>query len=138
FTETDNVFLVDNVEDITINLNETPEYTFVSKAGEELDRFELKFEGLTTDIEDDNKQLVTNKNVLIYAINQQVTVKVTEELLRGKDRLIELYNLTGQLIGQYDLNGTVSEFELPKANTLYIVKVNIDSSSYQEKVIGLN
>uniref|UniRef100_UPI00117B1860 T9SS type A sorting domain-containing protein n=1 Tax=Labilibacter marinus TaxID=1477105 RepID=UPI00117B1860 len=137
FSETDNIFLVDNVEDITINLNETPEYTFVSKAGEELDRFELKFEGLTTDIEDDNKQLVTNKNVLIYAINQQATVKVSEKLLQGKDRLIEVYNLAGQLVDQHELNGIQTEFRLPDLNTMYIIKVSIDNSSYQEKVIGL-
>ena len=130
------VLLVDRLEGVTVNLRENDTYTFTPSAESDNDRFELLFEPITTDI--NNQALVLSKyNVDIYAAKQMATVKVTENLLRGKRRIVEVFDVTGQLVLQEDINSTETEFELPQANAIYIIKVSIDNSAYQQKVISM-
>ena len=130
------VYLYDKDLDITINLRDERSYTFTPATAQANDRFELRFESsVTTDM--DNGQTVSQRNVLIYAAKQQATVRVTEEILQAKNRLIEVYSVTGQLVAQHDLNGTETTFELPQANAIYVIKVSVDNSAYQQKVISM-
>lgn len=131
------VYLVDKIDGVVIDLRKNPTYTFTPSSVQTNDRFELKFEANTTDV-DDKKPIVSRQNVLIYAVQQKANVKVAAELLQGKERLIEVYDLSGQLVSQHDLELTDTEFVLPQRNTMYIIKVSIDNNSYQEKVIALN
>ncbi|GAF04146.1 T9SS type A sorting domain-containing protein [Saccharicrinis fermentans] len=129
------VYLEDKEEGVTINLRETAEYTFIPLATSTSDRFELKFEAsVSTDIESNEAEISLN-NVTIYAVNQKAYVVVSEELLMAEDRAIEVYNLSGQLKAQYALNTTKTVFDLPESKTMYIIKVSVDQSSYQEKVV---
>ena len=133
--ETD-VYLYDKDLDITINLRDERWYTFTTATAQANDRFELRFESSVTTDTDDG-QTVSKRNVLIYAAKQKATVRVTEEILQAKNRLIEVYSVTGQLVTQHDLNDTETTFELPQANAIYIIKVSVDNSAYQQKVVSM-
>jgi hypothetical protein len=71
-------------------------------------------------------------------VKQTATVQVSDDVLMGSDRMIEVYNLAGQLISTSELNTTTTELDLPQSNTVYIIKVSVDNASYQEKVVSLN
>ncbi len=138
FMQDVNVYLVDKVEEVTVNLRETPSYTFTASSTESKDRFELIFEAsVTTGIDEDTK-VVSDKNVMIYAVKQEATVKVTEQVLQFNDRIIEVYDVSGQLVKQVDLNDVETIFTLPQANMMYIINVKVDGNSYKEKVITQN
>jgi hypothetical protein len=133
------VYLYDLDEDVVINLREESSYTFTPSETQDDDRFEIRFESeaVTTAI-DDEEIAVSSANVLIYSVKQTATVQVSDDVLMGSDRLIELYNLAGQLISTSELNTTTTELDLPQSNTVYIIKVSVDNASYQEKVVSLN
>ena len=135
-----NVYLLDKADKnnvITVNLRENPTYTFTPLATESNDRFELKFvPSVTTDIDDIPS--ASNKNVSIYAVKQIATVKVSEEVLQSTDRIIYIYNVSGQLVKTGELNKTETTINLPHANTVYIIKVDVDGVSYQNKVVSQN
>ncbi len=132
------VYLVDNTEGITINLREEPTYTFTPSTTESNDRLELRFKmSMTTDI-DDAKAVVSNRNVSIYAVGQEATVKVTEDVLLEKDRLIEVYDISGSIVKQLKLNDIETTFTLPQTNAVYIIAVKAGGYSYQQKVVTQN
>ncbi len=131
------VYLIDNEKDAIVNLREVSTYTFTASATEANDRFELRFEAsISTDI-DESESAVSNRNVQIYSVNQKAIVKVTDEVLQGNDRQIEVYDVAGQLVNYQELNSSETELELPQANTMYIINVRVDKSSYQRKVISM-
>jgi hypothetical protein len=132
------VYLYDLDEDVVINLREESSYTFTPSETQDDDRFEIRFESeaVTTAI-DDEEIAVSSANVLIYSVKQTATVQVSDDVLMGSDRLIELYNLAGQLISTSELNTTTTELDLPQSNTVYIIKVSVDNASYQEKVLSM-
>ncbi len=135
FMQDVNVYLVDKVEEVTVNLRETPSYTFTASSTESNDRFELIFEAsVTTGIDEDTK-VVSDKNVMIYAVKQEATVKVTEQVLQLNDRIIEVYDVSGQLVKQVDLDDVETIFTLPQANMMYIINVIAGTNSHQEKVV---
>ncbi len=133
-----NVYLIDKLEDITVNLREEPSYTFTPTAASSNDRFELVFETSLTTSVDEGESVVSSRNVSIYSVKQEATVKVTEDVLLEKDRLIEVYDISGQLVKQVDLDDVETTFTLPQANTVYIINVEAGGYSYQEKVVTQN
>ncbi len=135
------VYLIDKGDKtniITVDLREKPTYTFTPLVAQSNDRFELKFvPSVTTDIKDD-KTVVSSQNVNIYAVKQVATVKVSEEVLQSTDRIIYIYNVSGQLVKTVELNKSETTFNLPRANTVYIISVNVDGVLYQQKVVSQN
>ncbi|MGQ1785771.1 MULTISPECIES: T9SS type A sorting domain-containing protein [unclassified Saccharicrinis] len=136
FNSNVDIYLEDLDAGVTINLREQGSYTFAPTAAHSDDRFVIRTElsGVTTDVAE-NEPEVSKSNVIIYAVNQKAFVKVTEEVLRGKDRLIQVYNLAGQLMAQHELHSTETEFDMPAVQGMYIIRVSVDKSSYQEKVV---
>ncbi|MCW3805974.1 T9SS type A sorting domain-containing protein [Plebeiibacterium marinum] len=129
------VYLVDKVNKVEVKLREEPIYTFTPDSTEANARFELRFEAaVTTDMETEETK-VSQRNVVIYSTNQTATVKVTEDVLAKKNRLIEVYDVAGQLVDQIELNDKETTFDLPQAYVMYIIKVSAGGSSYQQKVV---
>ena len=133
-----NIYLVDkSYKDVMIDLREQPSYTFTPTKSEDNDRFEIRFvSSVTTDINDIPS--ATDNDVSIYAVKQVATVKVSEEVLRDTDSIIYVYNLSGQLVKTVDLNKSETTINLPQANCIYIIKVDVDGVSYQNKVVSQN
>ncbi len=132
------VYLVDKVEGVTINLRESEFYTFTPSATEANDRIELILKpSLTTDVDEETTS-VSSQNVNIYAVKQEATVKVTDEVLAKSDRLIEVYDISGQLVKKVELNNAETIINLPQANAMYIINVTADGDSYQQKVVAQN
>ncbi len=130
------VYLVDKELEITVDLREQSSYTFTPSTVQSDQRFELVFNNsVTTDIDDETTS-VSSRNVLIYAVKQEATVKVTDEVLAQSDRLIEVYNISGQLVKQVELDSAVITFNLPQNNTIYIINVKAGGASYQQKVVS--
>jgi hypothetical protein len=132
------VYLVDLDEDVIVNLREESSYTFTPSETQSDDRFEIRLESeaVTTAIDEEEMQ-ISDDDVFIYSVKQTATVQVSQELLLGDNRAIEIYNLAGQLISQYELNEIETKVNLPQTNTVYIIRVKIDTASYQEKVVGM-
>ncbi len=138
FNDQVSVHLKDKEADIIVNLRES-DYSFTATDAEDNDRFELIFdylESVTTAI-DQEEYTLSDESVLVYIVKQTVTVQVSQDLLLGSNRLIEVYDLSGHLIDQYELNKTETKVNLPKAYTVYIIRVKIDEAYYQEKVVGM-
>ncbi len=131
------VYLIDKLEDVTVNLREIPSYTFTPSTAESGDRFELLFKAsITTDIT--NEEAVSSRNVSIYSVKQLATVKVSNDVLQEKDRRIVVYDISGGIVKQVELNDEETTFTLPQPNAVYIINVKVDESSYQQKVITQN
>jgi hypothetical protein len=139
FDEDCSIYLYDLDENVMVNLKEDSSYTFTPSETQSDDRFELIFntETVSTSIED-VQTVISASDVLIYSTKQKATIEVSDDLLQGTDRRIELYNLAGQLISTYELNTNKTEIDLPQTNTMYLIKVNIDAASYQDKVVSMN
>ncbi|MCW3785919.1 T9SS type A sorting domain-containing protein [Plebeiibacterium sediminum] len=135
-----NVYLIDKGDAsniITVNLRENPSYTFTPTNAASNDRFELRFvPSVTTDIND--VPSAANRDVNIYAVKQVATVKVTEEVLQSTDRIINVYDISGQLVKTVELNNEETTFNLPQANTVYIISVKANGETYQQKVVSQN
>lgn len=133
------VYLKDKVAGVTVDLRETPSYTFTPSVASANDRFELKFETLSTDVGDIKANATSTANkVLIYGVKQRAHVKVDKELLYGKNRSIKVYNVAGQLMATHELNGTLTEFDLPQRDAAFIIRVNIDGVAHKAVVIGMD
>ncbi len=132
------VYLVDKGTDeiVTVNLRETPTYTFTPLVNESKDRFELLFKpSLTTGIEDEPKS-VSKNNIIIYAIQQKAIIKVSEQILQLKNRSVEVYNVSGQLVCQQELNNVETIVDLPQDNMVYIISVKAGGDTYRQKVVS--
>ncbi len=134
------VYLIDKGDAnniITVNLRENPSYTFTPATAASNDRFELKFvPSISTGIND--KSVVSDRKVFIYTVKTDVIVKVTEDILAEKNRQIEVYDISGQLVKQVGLNKNETTIDLPQANSVYIINVRAGGYSYQQKVISQN
>jgi hypothetical protein len=138
FNDHVSVHLKDMDTDVIVDLREN-DYTFTATEAEDNDRFEIIFdysESVTTAI-DEEKNTLSDESVMVYIVKQMVTVQVAQDLLTGSDKQIEVYNLAGHLVDQYELNTTETIVYLPKAYTVYIIRVKIDDAYYQEKVVGM-
>ncbi len=125
FGAIDNVYLFDKKTGIEINLRETPEYTFMSTAGEDADRFEVYFTHLTTGISDIGDKGFSGDHIQIYGTGQKGIIKVTEEILhqvQGKG-VIRLYNAAGTLLKEINLTDIKTTIDLPASYGVYIVEV---------------
>ncbi len=135
-----NVYLIDKGDAnniITVNLRENPSYTFTPATAASNERFELKFvPSVTTDFNDVPSAAKIDVN--IYAVKQVATVKVTEEVLQSTDRIINVYDISGQLVKTVELNNEETTFNLPQANTVYIINVKSNGETYQQKVVSQN
>jgi hypothetical protein len=139
FNEDYSIYLYDLDDDVIVNLKEDSTYTFTPSETQSDDRFEIRFsiEAVSTSIGDE-QTVVSGSDVFIYSAEQKATIEVSDDLLLGSDRKIELYNLAGQLISTYELNTNKTEIDLPQTNTMYLIKVRIDATSYQDKVVSMN
>ncbi len=133
-----NVYLIDKLEGITVNLREEPSYTFTPISASSNDRFELVFEASLTTSIDEGESVVSSRNVSIYSVKQEAVVKVTEDVLLENDRQIEVYDVSGAIVKQVELNDEETTFTLPQANTVYIINVRAGGDSYQQKVVAQN
>ncbi|SMO95354.1 hypothetical protein SAMN06265379_1301, partial [Saccharicrinis carchari] len=133
------VYLHDKVADVTIDLRETPSYTFTPTVASATDRFELKFElaSISTDV-DELKVSAPKGKVLIYSVKQRACVKVDEEMLRSSNKTIRVYNVAGQLMATHELNSMITEFDLPQRDAAFIIRVNIDGIVHKGIVIGMD
>ncbi len=130
------VFLDDLQEpSVSINLRKQSSYTFTPEVAQTDGRFQLRIvPSMTTGI-DDEEDVVSDESVSVYTLKQTATVKVTDEVLYQKDGVIEVYDISGQLVKQLELTDVETIFSLPQANTIYIISVKAGNSSYQQKVV---
>ena len=140
FDDNVGIYLIDNeVEGSKIDLREVKEYSFKPTSALSNSRFQIKVvPGITTDIVDEDMKDVSSNNIKIFAIQQKAIVKVDDSTLKGSQKLINVYNVAGQLVFQSELNKLVTEVSLPQTNTIYIVNVVVDGKSYQQKVMSQN
>jgi hypothetical protein len=137
FNEDYTVYLYDLYEDVIINLRDESSYTFTASETQDDDRFEIRLESAAVVTAIDDEVVISDNDILIYSVNLTAVVQVSNDLLMGSNKAIKVYNLAGHLIQEYELNETVTKVELPKAYTVYIIRVEIDSASYQEKVVSM-
>ncbi len=130
------VFLDDLQEpSVSINLRKQSSYTFTPEVAQTDGRFQLRIvPSMTTGI-DDEEDVVSDESVSVYTLKQTATVKVTDEVLYQKDGVIEVYDISGQLVKQLELTDVETTFTLPQANTVYVISVKAGNSSYQQKVV---
>lgn len=133
-----NVYLFDNELEVYHNLRDSA-YEFYADAGEHLNRFNLVFNEPQAE---PSESLSVEENELenfkIYYNNVSSTLtldNVSNVTLEG----LSIYNMAGQLVYNYTLNGSLSKQEIqlnrqPSKGT-YIVLINTEIGAVSKKVI---
>lgn len=130
------VSLKDNVENITIDLNDVPEYSFSSLQGTINDRFVLTVSNLSTSTETIPE---TSKDFNVFQSENMINLQTINENWEGKKGRVKLFDLSGRVM--IDQNNIVfsknSLVQLPvgKANGMAIVEVKSGILRFVEKVI---
>jgi hypothetical protein len=123
------VLLEDTQEDVTMDLQTTPDYTFNISAGTWTNRFIIHF-SLSTAINDyleDN-----NSSPYIYSWQNNIYVVFnTSKSIKGK---IIIYDILGREITKQDI-GKLNKLNINNVKGLYIVKVFTDNNVYIKKII---
>ncbi len=137
FNVEDKVYLMDKLTNITVDLRETPEYTFTSTKEEDANRLVLIFEQVSTDIDDLGNGSNEDTKVLIYGFGTRAIIKVDKDLLNQAvgEGLISIYTLNGELVNETELLDIRTEINLPECRGIYIVEVRMNSSIVTGKVI---
>ena len=134
FPANTNIYLMDNVENITQNLMTNPSYTFSFNSGTVNNRFSIKFSpvSMTTSIVKSQQLPVTSCQ--IYADGSKLNV-VYNNLLNEIGG-VYIYNLAGQnmVIPQHIKNGS---YQFILNNGVYIVKL-ISGNNVTTKKIYIN
>jgi len=121
------VILTDNVLNVTQNLCTTPVYTFTANAGDNSDRFTLRFKS-STGIGENNKQ-----NVKIYANGNTIFINPGTTKLQGE---VIVYDILGNQIVKNRLNNESSVYSISLNNPMgyYMVKLISAQGVYTQKV----
>jgi len=124
------VYLIDKYLENAVNLREQQEYTFTPKASKSDDRFELVVDlGVSTDI----KNIDTSESgIIVYAINQVAYVQFNDEA--QYNGVVDLYSVNGVLLKRVEINKSRVEINLPKENSIYIVKVSTKDVILNQKI----
>ncbi len=128
------IFLEDKVENVFVNLNQNPSYSFTTMAGSFDDRFVLHFGNFITEIDDENSEERNRLNILtdgevIYVQN------ISKEIQSGT---FEIYNLAGQLINYRSL--IIEAYSRTSIKPryragIYIISFQSNDKKYTQKVI---
>ncbi len=132
------IYLDDLEEGTSIELTEATEFTFTPTAASSNDRFQLRM--ASTESESDEEDTVTgidstnNDEVSVYSSGKTAYVNISEEWLHSSDRIINVYNIAGQLMQKVELNDLKTSFDLPDTG-VYIIKVVSGDYIYQQKIL---
>ncbi len=120
------VYLTDLKTNYTQKLNDNPVYHFTAQEGDVAQRFELHFSALGVN------QINTLKSFNIYSCNNQIVVRAN----KPADAVINVYNITGQLITKAQMTGqTVKTMALNGFTGIAIVSVVSSKGTQNQKVI---
>jgi len=125
------VYLVDKYAGIEIDMREEREYSFESEDANVNDRFEVKFEKVTTSLEAglDMKK----SRIIIYSSDSEVFVNLDSTI--GEQSFVQVYGMNGQLLFQQSFYGKSYKFKPKTLPGLYLVKVKSNNCVVTEKVL---
>jgi hypothetical protein len=119
------VILEDTQEDVMIDLNKTPEYSFIASADELTVRFKvhlMKSTGIQETSPEDFNIYVFGKTIYLNSKN-------------AGNAVVKVYNTTGQLVvsKQLNING-LTPVEVEFQTGWYVVKMLINENSFAKKI----
>jgi len=123
------VLLEDTQEDVIMDLQTTPDYTFNISTGTFANRFIIHF-SLTTGVNDYSE----DNNLSPYIYSEQNNIYVvfnTSKSIKGK---ITVYDILGREIIKKDID-KLNKLSINNVKGLYIVKVLTDNNVYTKKII---
>ncbi|NCC74161.1 MAG: T9SS type A sorting domain-containing protein, partial [Sphingobacteriia bacterium] len=123
------VFLWDQLENTRTDLSATSQYTFTHQAGNEPLRFVLLLNSAVNVEEYQPADL----HLLSWYEGNQLNVKLPDEA--GKNALLQLYSVHGQLISSQQATDGQASFDMsPLSRGIYIIKVNVNGHRLSEKI----
>ncbi len=129
------VYLEDRTTGTRIDLRANPEYAFTSDPMTNNSRFVLKFEKISTGVENDVVAEQKGERIRIFGQQDKAIVLVGSELLRQGNARINIYNLAGSLMSTHEVSDTRSELTLPAAPGIYLVEAEAGGQVKREKVV---
>ena len=130
------IFLTDNLQNFTVNLSETNEYTFNSSIGKFTDRFSITISNISTGVPEIN---INQKPFNIYFAGEQINIQTLSDEWAGKQGTIRIMDLTGRLVSVSNgvaLNkDEVWQIPVQGANGLYFVEISDGSIRYVGRVV---
>nr|WP_319401628.1 hypothetical protein [uncultured Carboxylicivirga sp.] len=131
------VYLQDKVDNVTIDLRETPQYTFTPSSVSDKERFNLILEVSSSDDGPATGIGETSlESVDILGSKMKAIVRLSSGLMQESDKVYEVYNIAGRLIENGEINAAETEIILPKANEFYIIKVYVGNGVYSQKIVS--
>lgn len=129
------VYLEDRTTGVRIDLRANPEYAFTSDPMTNNSRFVLKFEKISTGVDDEVVAEQKGERIRIYGQQDKAIVLVGSELLRQGNARINIYNLAGSLMSTHEVSDTRSELTMPAAPGIYLVEAEAGGLVKREKVL---
>ncbi len=130
------VHLHDNTLGLTVDLNETPMYSFTSNTLSSNDRFELEIKKIISGISTQVEDKVNISEPKIYLDDNKCLVDVRSVNTSEEALLIQLFDINGNQLLKMLSKEDVIEFKLPQPKVLYIVSVTSKNIDFQKKVIS--
>ncbi len=129
------VYLEDRTTGARIDLRANPEYAFTSDPKTDNSRFVLKFEKISTGVDDEVVAEQKGERIRIFGQKGKAIVLVGSELLRQGPARVNIYNLAGSLMSTKEVSDTRSELTLPAAPGIYLVEAEAGGQVKREKVV---
>ena len=130
------ISLKDNVENITINLNDIPEYSFSSLHGTINDRFILTVSNLSTGTE---IIPATSKDFNVFQSDNLINLQTISENWEGKKGTVKLFDLTGRVLTDQNnivfSKNSLVQIPVENANGMAIVEVRSGMLRFVKKVV---
>jgi hypothetical protein len=129
------VSLKDNVQNVTINLNDIPEYSFSSLQGAVNNRFVLTVSNLTTG----NELIPASKDFNVFQSENLINLQTISESWDGKKGNVKLFDLTGRILKEQNnivfSKNSLVQLPVGNSNGMIIVEVRSGILRFVRKVV---
>ena len=132
-----NVYLIDNLQNTTIDLHKITNYSFNSSTGKISDRFVLKISNISTALPENT---ISNKPFNIYSSSEQINIQTLSDEWSGQQGDIKIIDLTGKTVSLLK-NIEFSKDEIRQVSAsgtthgIYFVEISSVMKRYVEKVV---
>lgn len=117
--------LIDNKTGADIDCLQATEYRFAASTNDYVSRFRLVFD--YTGIEEDENDMATSSSFAFV---------MGDQLIINGEGMLQLYDMTGRLLMQREVNGTQSAFDLPDVMAgVYVLRINDKNGMKTQKII---
>jgi len=128
------VYLEDRKKSLFLKLTPGQEVTIESNPDDKVHRFNLLIKYYNNDVNSLNSDSNSSEELSIYSHDNVIYISSPEKVKSD----VFIYNMTGQLVKEQEINGGLHNIRISDCTGYYIVKVISKKKVFTEKVIIVN